>query len=125
MENNKIIIYKNNVKKNIILKNESLYYDEENHLYHGIYLHFVNKKLLILNWLNNEKITEYYVYNNDKYEFTNNYDNIIPKIAFTYWSGIQFTYLHYLTIQTFLHYNKDYEFILYLGKSGEKTNWTT
>jgi mannosyltransferase OCH1-like enzyme len=48
------------------------------------------------------------------------YTGNIPKIAFSYWSGNQFTLLNYYAIETFLFYNPDFEFILYLGDSEEK-----
>jgi hypothetical protein len=37
----------------------------------------------------------------------------IPKIAFTFWSGKNFTYLHLLSIETFCFYNPSYKFIIY------------
>jgi hypothetical protein len=37
----------------------------------------------------------------------------IPKIAFSYWSGRNFSYLNLLSIETFCFYNPSYKFILY------------
>jgi hypothetical protein len=37
----------------------------------------------------------------------------IPKIAFSFWEGDQFTHLHYLTFQTFAKYNPDFTIIIY------------
>lgn len=37
----------------------------------------------------------------------------IPKIAFTFWEGKEFSYLHYLTIKTFAFYNPDFRIIIY------------
>jgi mannosyltransferase OCH1-like enzyme len=37
----------------------------------------------------------------------------IPKIAFSFWEGNQFTYLHYLTIASFSKYNPDFKIIIY------------
>jgi hypothetical protein len=40
---------------------------------------------------------------------------IIPKIAFTFWEGNQFTYLHALTIKTFQKHNPDFRIIIYIS----------
>ena len=37
----------------------------------------------------------------------------IPKIAFSFWEGPEFTYLNYLTIFSFAKYNPDYRIIIY------------
>lgn len=50
----------------------------------------------------------------------------IPKIAFSFWEGPQFTYLHYLTIATFSKHNPD--FIIYIYQSFEDSSlvkWNT
>ena len=40
---------------------------------------------------------------------------IIPKIAFTFWEGSQFTYLHALTIISFQKYNPDFKIVIYIS----------
>lgn len=37
----------------------------------------------------------------------------IPKIAFSFWEGPQFTYLHFLTIKSIKKFNPDFEIIVY------------
>ena len=39
----------------------------------------------------------------------------IPKIAFTFWEGSQFTYLHALTIISFQKFNPDFRIIIYIS----------
>jgi hypothetical protein len=49
-------------------------------------------------------------------QFKPNYDNFkqcIPKIAFSFWSGKDFSYINLLSIETFCFYNPSYKFILY------------
>jgi hypothetical protein len=41
---------------------------------------------------------------------------MIPKLAFAFWEGKQFTYLHALTVISFQKYNPDYKIIIYLSK---------
>jgi len=50
----------------------------------------------------------------------------IPTIAFSFWEGNQFTYLHYLTIVTFSKHNPDFE--IYIYQTVEDSNlvaWST
>ena len=68
-----------------------------------------------------DKIKNYYyenLYINGKYPNSSSFNLPlkIPKIAFTFWYGEEFTYLHYLSIETFCFYNKDYEYIIYTIK---------
>ncbi len=51
----------------------------------------------------------------------------VPKIAFSFWEGDQFTYMHYLTMQSFAKFNPDFQIIVYTtAESENKTiNWTT
>ena len=37
----------------------------------------------------------------------------VPRIAFSFWEGNQFTYMHYLTFVTFSKYNPDFKIIIY------------
>jgi len=37
----------------------------------------------------------------------------IPRIAFSFWEGNQFTYMHYLTIYTFTKHNPDIKVVIY------------
>lgn len=52
---------------------------------------------------------------------------MIPKIAFTYWEGKQFSPLHKLTLETFLIYNPDLEVIIYTNDDNVDINpvWRT
>lgn len=51
---------------------------------------------------------------------------MIPKIAFSFWEGDQFTYLHYLTIYTFKQFNPDIRLIVYLSKAVDNlVRWST
>jgi mannosyltransferase OCH1-like enzyme len=51
----------------------------------------------------------------------------IPKIAFTFWEGSQFTYMHALTIVTFQKYNPDFKIIIYISYKKDNTlvMWST
>jgi hypothetical protein len=51
----------------------------------------------------------------------------IPKIAFTFWEGKEFSYLHLLTIQSFAFYNPDFKIIIYSTKNNSEINsiWNT
>jgi hypothetical protein len=51
----------------------------------------------------------------------------IPKIAFTFWEGSQFSYLHYLTIKSFSHYNPDFKIFIYSTNNPTdiNSNWNT
>jgi hypothetical protein len=40
----------------------------------------------------------------------------IPKIAFTFWEGLQFTHLHLYTLQSLHHYNPDLEIRVYYSE---------
>lgn len=42
---------------------------------------------------------------------------MIPKVAFTFWEGKQFTYLHALTVISFHKYNPEYKIIIYLSNN--------
>ena len=44
----------------------------------------------------------------------------IPKILHLYWNGPNFTILHYLTVQTFIFYNPDWEVNIYVPISSSK-----
>ncbi len=52
---------------------------------------------------------------------------MIPKLAFTFWEGEQFTYLHYLTVVTFKKFNPDIEFIIYISdmEKNELIKWSS
>jgi mannosyltransferase OCH1-like enzyme len=52
---------------------------------------------------------------------------IIPKIAFTFWEGLQFTYLHALTIETFQKHNPDFRIIIYISynKNNNLVMWSS
>ena len=65
------------------------------------------------------------LYLNNKYINLSKYilPSKIPKIAFTFWHGEEFTYLHYLSIETFCFYNRDYEFIIYTIDKAQKKEW--
>jgi len=74
--------------------------------------------LLDQNSINYLKFKKYYyndiylsgkILNYSNYAFPHN----IPKIAFTFWYGNEFTYQHYLSIETFCFYNRDFEYIIY------------
>ena len=54
-------------------------------------------------------------------------DEIIPKIAFTFWEGHQLTYMHALTIITFQKYNPDFRIIIYVSNNlnAELIKWNT
>jgi mannosyltransferase OCH1-like enzyme len=43
----------------------------------------------------------------------------IPKIAFTFWEGTQFTYLHALTIISFQKFNPDFRIIIYISYNND------
>jgi hypothetical protein len=43
----------------------------------------------------------------------------IPKLAFTFWSGDQLSYLHVLTIKSVCFFNPDYEIVIYTTKQPE------
>jgi len=47
---------------------------------------------------------------------------LIPKLAFTYWSGDQISYLHLLTIKTFMHFHPEWQFILYTDDKSLSSN---
>jgi len=51
----------------------------------------------------------------------------IPKIAFSFWEGKQFTYLHYLTFFTFSKFNPDYDIIIYQTQAEDSplVRWNT
>lgn len=53
--------------------------------------------------------------------------DIIPKIVFTFWEGIQFTYLHALTIISFQKYNPEFKIIIYISniENSKLINWDT
>lgn len=53
--------------------------------------------------------------------------SIIPKIAFTFWEGLQFTYLHALTIKTFQKHNPDFRIIIYISyiKNNKMVMWNS
>jgi len=61
------------------------------------------------------------VLNNSEYSFPEN----IPKIAFTFWYGIEFTYLHYLSIETFCFYNRYFEYIIYTINNCTNHKWAS
>ena len=44
---------------------------------------------------------------------TNNWPTKIPKILHLYWNGPQFTIMHYMTIQSFILYNKNWQINIY------------
>lgn len=50
---------------------------------------------------------------------------MIPKIAFSFWEGDQFTYLHYITIVSFLKFNPDFRVIIYRSRTNitNKIKW--
>ena len=48
---------------------------------------------------------------------------MIPKLAFTYWEGKQFSPLHLLTVQTFCHHNPDVSIIIYYDTQEFSTHW--
>lgn len=58
---------------------------------------------------------------------TDNTLESIPKIAFTFWEGKQFSYLHYLTVKSFTFYNPDFKIIIYNTTHHTDTNpnWKT
>lgn len=62
-------------------------------------------------------------------KLNSSYNNIesIPKIAFTFWEGNQFSYLHYLTVKSFLHYNPDFKIFIYstYNQTDINSNWNT
>lgn len=63
-------------------------------------------------------------------ELLQNITNIVqevPKIAFTFWEGDQFSFLHYITIHSFAKYNPDYKVIIYSSTnlSDININWDT
>ena len=37
----------------------------------------------------------------------------VPKIAFSFWEGPQFTYMHYVTIKSFSKYHPDFSIVIY------------
>jgi len=50
----------------------------------------------------------------------------LPKIAFTYWSGDQLSYLHLLTIKSVHFFNPDTKIIIYTNKkTNAQITWTT
>ena len=51
----------------------------------------------------------------------------IPKIAFSFWEGTQFTYLHYLTYVTFSKHNPDFKIIVYTSTriNSDLIKWNT
>ena len=49
---------------------------------------------------------QFIVTNNEK-------NNGVNKLAFSFWSGIEFSYNNYLSLESFLFYNPSYKFILY------------
>lgn len=51
----------------------------------------------------------------------------VPKIAFSFWEGEQFTYLHYLTFHTFSIHNPDYIIKIYTSTktTSELVKWNT
>ena len=51
----------------------------------------------------------------------------VPKIAFSFWEGNQFTYLHYLTMSSFAKFNPDFRIIIYTTNISENktVNWTS
>lgn len=55
------------------------------------------------------------------------YTKTIPKIAFTFWEGNQFSYLHYLTVKTLSHYNPDFKIFIYSTTNSTDINpeWNT
>lgn len=63
----------------------------------------------------------------NKINKTNNNFEFIPKIAFTFWEGKQFSYLHYLTIKSFLFYNPEFKVIIYntINETDIDSNWDT
>jgi len=51
---------------------------------------------------------------------------MIPRIAFTFWEGKQFTYLHYLTVYSFKKFNPDVKLIIYISKESDHLiRWPT
>ena len=52
---------------------------------------------------------------------------MIPKIAFSYWEGDEFTYLHSLTIKTFAFYNPEFKIIIYTPtiNSSHRISWNS
>ena len=49
----------------------------------------------------------------------------IPKVAYMFWHGREFTYLHYLTVDSFLFHNPDMELILYTVPASAPHSWIT
>jgi len=66
----------------------------------------------------------------DVYELINKCNNTdnrkseIPKIAFSFWEGSEFSYLHLLTIQSFAFYNPDFRIIIYSTETHDEPNRT-
>jgi hypothetical protein len=51
---------------------------------------------------------------------------MIPKIAFTFWEGLDFSYLHALTIITFSKFNPEFKIIIYYSQDkSELIRWNT
>ncbi len=51
---------------------------------------------------------------------------LVPKIAFSFWEGSQFTYMHYLTILSFAKYNPTFRIIIYTTNTDNKLiTWNT
>ncbi|NBR60033.1 MAG: hypothetical protein EBT86_00015 [Actinobacteria bacterium] len=52
---------------------------------------------------------------------------MIPKIAFTYWEGDEFSFLNELTVHTFIYFNPDFKVIIYIPekKSSNHKCWDT
>lgn len=63
----------------------------------------------------------------NKLNNTENNIREIPKIAFTFWEGKEFSYLHYLTVKSFSLYNPDFQIIIYSSINSEElnNNWNT
>ncbi len=51
----------------------------------------------------------------------------VPKIAFSFWEGTQFTYMHYLTMLSFSKFNPDFRIIIYTTNKSENKvlNWSS
>ena len=55
-----------------------------------------------------------------------NWPKKIPKIINMYWYGEEFTYLHWISLETMIYYNPDFKIKIYTSKKNEtKKTWST
>ena len=78
-----------------------------------------NKKLYT------EIVNKYYypIYKLKTTQTIDTWPNSIDKIAFTFWHGNEFTYLHYLSVETMAFYNPEFKLIIYTINKTNEHKW--